>query len=301
MSKVPPTAADATGQEYSGAHAAPPPIPANRFRMSRDELRFFPMLQSEEDHPKAWTFPTYLDNPAVPWLTVLKELYASPLAFPASFSPETGLLLHALVRNIRPRTIVEVGSFLGVSTIWMAAALEAVTTDPAHRPAPAGPAIIHCFDDFGPVARAQWGETELREPRLDRVREALKRARLDHHVVLHPGDSSVEIRSFREQLRGPVESWPVAGREHVGGVDFALIDGNHTQEGVLQDLWAIEPVLNTGGYVLLHDTFPEQCGGHEGPRNLIDHVKTVAQGLYDVCEMYTAPLNYGIAVMRRVG
>src|ERR1043165_6940786 len=142
-------------EPYSGAGAPPPPIPANRFRFTRDQRRFFPMLRAEEDHPKAWTFPSYLDNPAVPWLTVLKELYASPLAFPASFSPEAGLLLHALVRSIRPRTIVEVGSFLGVSTIWMAAALDAGTNDPPHIPAPAGSAIIHCFDDFGPIAKAK--------------------------------------------------------------------------------------------------------------------------------------------------
>jgi predicted O-methyltransferase YrrM len=256
------------------------------------------MLQSDEDHPKAWTFPAYLDSATVPWLAVLKELYASPLAFPASFSPEAGLLLHSLVRNIRPRTIVEVGSFLG---IWMAAALETATGDPAHRPAPAGAAVIHCFDDFGPIAKAPWRETELNEPRLDRVREALKRAQLDHHVILHPGDSSVEVRAFRDQLRGPVEPWPGAGNEHVGGVDFALIDGNHTVEGVLQDLWAIEPVLNTGGYILVHDTFPEQCGGHEGPRHLIDHIREVAQGVYDVCELNTAPLNYGIGLLRRMG
>src|SRR5262245_42335418 len=88
-----------TREPYSGAGAPPPPIPANRFRFARQQLRFFPMLRAEEDHPKTWTFPSYLDNPAVPWLMVLKEMYAMPLAFPASFSPEAGLLLHALVRS----------------------------------------------------------------------------------------------------------------------------------------------------------------------------------------------------------
>ncbi len=292
---------NAESPSYTGAGAPPPPIPANRFRLQRDQLRFFPLLQSDEDHPKTWRFPTFLDNPAVPWLAVLKDLYASPLAFPASFSPEAGLLLYALIRNIRPRTIVEVGSFLGISTIWMAAALEATTEDPAHRPAPAGPAIIHCFDDFGPVAKSQWRESELNEPRVDRVRAALKQARLDQHVVLHPGDSSVEIRAFREQLRGAVAAWPGDAKDHVGGVDFALIDGNHSVDGVQQDLWAIEPVLNTGGYILVHDTFPEQCGGHDGPRHLIDKIKTIGQGLYEVCELYTSPLNYGMGLLRRIG
>jgi predicted O-methyltransferase YrrM len=287
--------------EYRGAGAPPPPIPANRFRFARQQLRFFPMLRAEEDHPKKWTFPSYLDNPAVPWLMVLKEMYAMPLAFPASFSPEAGLLLHALVRSIKPRAIVEVGSFLGVSTIWMAAALDAAATDPPHVPSPAGSAIIHCFDDFGPVAKAKWRDVELDQERVDLVRANLKKAGLEHLVVLHPGDSSVEIRAMWDQLRGPREDWPSPPREHIGGVDFALIDGNHSVEGVLQDFWAIEPVLNSGGYVLLHDTFPEQCGGYDGPRHLIDQIQTVAQGLYDECELYTAPLNYGMALLRRVG
>ncbi len=291
----------ASKSKYPGAGAPPPVVPSNRFRFSRQQLRFFPMLRAEEDHPKAWTFPSYLDNPNVPWLTTLKEIYASPLAFPASLSPEAGLLLHALVRSIRPRAVVEVGSFLGVSTIWMAAALEAAANDPPHIPSPAGSAIIHCFDDFGPVAAAKWREASFKGPRVDLVRANLAKARLDHLVVLHPGDSSVEIRAMRDQLRGPQESWPISPREHIGGVDFALIDGNHTVEGVMQDLWAIEPVLNTGGCILVHDTFPEQCGGHEGPRHLIDHIQTEAQGMYEVCELYTAPLNYGMALLRRVG
>ena len=70
---------------------------------------------------------------------------------------------------------------------------------------------------------------------------------------------------------------------------------------MLQDLRAVEPVLNTGGYIALHDTFPEQCGDHMGPRHILDHLTSEAQGLYEVCELYTAPLNYGMALLRRIG
>lgn len=283
-----PTTAPGTPANDLGTRVPMPPVPARRYHLPREVHRFFPTLAHEADHPTSWRFPGYLD-PAVPWVAVLRDLYSVPASFPASVSPEAGLLLHSLVRNIRPRTVVEVGSFLGASTIWIASALEASAEDPAQSP----PALseprgqIHTFDDFGPMAKGPWRDVEL-PSRLPIVQENLLRAGLDHRVMFHPGDSAPEIRAFRDQLRP-------------GGVDFALIDGNHTIPGVLEDLWAIEPVLNTGGYVLLHDTFPEQCGDHDGPRHAIDHMRTVAQGLYEPCELYTAPLNYGMALLRRVG
>jgi len=134
--------------------------------------------------------------------------------------------------------------------------------------------------------------------RLPVIQESLRRAGLEHRVVLHPGDSPTEIVRMHEQFRAGSAA---PGPAHTGGVDLALIDGDHSIPGVLADLRVVEPVLNTGGYLLFHDTYPEQCGDHPGPRHVIDHIRTVAQGLYEVCELYTAPLNYGMALLRRVG
>jgi len=121
--------------------------------------RFFPTLADHDQHPRRWNFPAFLDT-SIPWVGVLRDLYAWPLSFPASISPEAGLLLHALVRNIRPRTAVEVGSFIGASTIWMAAALDSAAGDAAHSPIPEGRlgGIIHAFDDFGPTPKGPWRE-----------------------------------------------------------------------------------------------------------------------------------------------
>jgi cephalosporin hydroxylase len=84
-----------------------------------------------------------------------------------------------------------------------------------------------------------------------------------------------------------------------GGVQFAFIDGDHTPAGVLRDFRALEPALATGGYVLLHDTIPAQCN-HHGPRRLLDTLHENAVGRYEVCELWSAPLNYGLALLRRV-
>jgi predicted O-methyltransferase YrrM len=271
--------------------------------MHRSRFRFYPKLQSLDHHPKAWNFPAYLDA-SIPWVRTLKDLYASPLTFPASMSPEAGLFLHALVRNTRPRTLIEIGTFLGVSTIWMASALEAAANDPPHAPTSPGQlhGLIHCFDDFTPIPPGPWRDEKMPDrPRDQIVMEHLARAALAHRAKLHPGNSSQTIKAHAAELRAPAPTNAATPAPHTAGIDFALIDGDHATPGALEDLWAVEPLLNTGGYIVLHDIYPEQCGDHQGPRHIIDHILSVAHGLYELCEVYTAPLNYGMAVLRRVG
>ncbi len=279
-----------------------PSPPARKYAIPRRLLEFHPRLEREEDHPGAWTFPAYLDDPRVAWLRELKALYESPLAFPASISPQAGWLLHGLVANLRPRVVVEVGAFLGASTLWMASALvetargftgamylESEEPGGGEAPAGAGTGVIHVFDDFGPVREGPWREAELDEDREAIVRACLERAGVGSIVHLHKGLSQATLPAARDALRA------------AGGVDLALLDGDHTIAGVWADLDALEPVLNTGGYVLLHDTYPEQCGEHQGPRHVIDHLNTRATGLYEKCELHLAPLNYGLAILRRIG
>lgn len=268
---------------------APPQVPANKYAIPRSTLRFFPVLAREQDHPTRWEWPAYLNASGVPWLDELRALYASPLAFPSSISPQAGLLLHSLVLNVRPRIAVEVGTFIGSSTLWIASAL--AETAKAGGAAGGGGAggVLHAFDDFGPVPRAQWRDAEFHGDRKAMVAERVERAGLGAHVRLHAGDSPTMIRAMQQELRA------------AGGVDFALIDGDHTIPGATQDLWAVEPVLNTGGFVVLHDTFPEQCGEHHGPRHILDTINAMAQGLYEKCELYLSPLNYGLGVLRRIG
>lgn len=278
-----------------------PPPPAHT-------LRHFPHLASEDDHPSRWAFPQYLVNPGCRWLTALKELYEHPVCFPASLSPEAGLMVHGLVRNLRPRVIIEVGTFCSVSTHWMASALL------ENGCVPGKDAVIHCFDDFGPVEKGPWREVEMREGRLEFVKERLEKAGLLEFVRFHPGDSSGNIQAAQDDLRA------------LGGVDLAFIDGDHTVPGAVADFVATEPVLNTGGYVILHDTFPDQCGGHMGPRHILDHVRThatepdrasiksifvkpdeaapeeqpVGEGVYDRVDVYLGPMNYGLGLLRRL-
>ncbi|MEM1330264.1 MAG: class I SAM-dependent methyltransferase [Planctomycetota bacterium] len=260
--------------------------------LPRDRFAHFPRLERRADHPTSWNFPASLDR-SVPWINSLAKLYELPISFPASMSPECGLLLHGLVRNARPKRVLEIGTFCSVSTHWIAGALQANNVEPDEA------GRLHCFDDFGPVPKGPWRDAEMPEGRLEFVSQRLTSAGLLELCRFHPGASAEQIPRAHEALRA------------AGGIDFALIDGDHTTPGVIADLLAVEPILNTGGVVVFHDIYPEECGGHTGPRDVVDRVwrpgtrrhrvRTVGSGIYEPVEIPLAPLNYGLAVLRRVG
>lgn len=241
---------------------------------SPDSSRFFPI-----GDPQPWTIPPDLrDNPA-PWARILTDLYTDPASWPSSIVPEGGMLLHALIRNIQPRVVVETGTCLGASTIWMASALHAL---PARRGV-----ALHTFDLFATPPEPRLATASLFQDRPRSVHARIAAAGLADLVHIHQGDSAEQLARARDHLRS------------LGGVQFAFIDGDHSPKGALADLQALEPVLPIGAYVVLHDVFPEVCNA-VGPRWLLDNIATVSTAEYQVCDVYTAQTNYGLAVLRRI-
>ena len=254
-----------------------PLVPEEKRALRESEMQYSPQMFVAE-HPRKWDWPAMLDNPNCRWMQKLKAMYALPIAFPASLSPEAGLLLHSLVRNIRPRVVIETGAFIGMSTIWIASALKENGDG----------GVVHTFDDFGPVEPGPWRDVGMESGRLEYVAGNIAEAGLAEHVVLHEGNSSFELRAAHEEIRA------------AGGAQFAYLDADHGIVGVWQDFWATEPVLNTGGFVVLHDTFPEYCS-HDGPRDLLDHVNERGVGKYEKVDLFLSPVNYGLGLMRRIG
>jgi len=207
---------NALGRKKPADVAPPAPEPVRN-----ETLRHFPHLKGE--HPTKWDWPAYLDAGATPWMRSLHTLYGMPITFPASLSPEAGLMLHGLIRNLQPTLIVEVGSFLSVSTHWMTAAMQ----ENGVKPVPAG--RVHCFDDFGPIKKGPYRDVEMLDGRMEFVSERLTEAGLMEYVRLHPGNSAPNV----EACRGDFEA--------AGGVDFAFIDGDHSEPGVTADFLAVEP------------------------------------------------------------
>ncbi len=254
-----------------------PSVPSGKRPLPNDKLQYYPRWHVPE-HPRSWTWPSYLSPDASPWLRVLHDLYSSPFSFPSSLAPESGLLVHSIVRNHRPKLVIETGSFIGVSTLWIAAALKENGDG----------GVVHAFDDFGPIEPGPWREVAMPTGRLEFVANNIARAGLADHVVFHPGNSSFEIRAAHDEIKRD------------GGAQLAFLDADHGVIGVWQDFWATEPLLNTGALVMLHDTFPDYCG-YDGPRHLLDHVNQQAAGVYEKLDLYLAPMNYGLGLIRRVG
>jgi predicted O-methyltransferase YrrM len=255
----------------------PPAAPANRYVLPRQVHQHHPGRSPGAGVEAGWRMPRYLARGGEAWLDALTRLYADPITFPASISPQAGMLLHALILNLQPRAVVEVGTFLGVSTLWIAGALREL----------GGDRQVFSFDDFTPIEPGPWRERGM-DDRLERVRRTLEEGGVAEVVRLRVGRSATQLALAREEL---IEA---------GGVQAALLDGDHTIRGVWKDLWALEPVLDTGGYLLLHDIFPEHAE-HAGPRHVLDHVGAWATGVYESVELHLSPLNFGLGVLRRVG
>lgn len=251
----------------------------------RTRERFFPVGRHEP-----WTIPADLAARTEAWARTLVGIYSDRSCWPGSIAPEAGMLLHMLVLNIRPRTIVETGTFMGVSSIWLASALRLANasvrgSDGAGATAALDAPAFHAFDLFGINLADAAGSAEYSRERLAQVRGRFEAAGVADLIQIHPGDSAAQIRASGALLER--------------GVEFAYIDGDHSEKGVTADLHAVEPFLPVGGYVVLHDTFPEVCS-QPGPRWLIDNLASVSKFKYQVCELYTAQTNYGLAVLRRI-
>ena len=217
---------------------------------------------------------SYLPHCDLPWARTLKAMYEEDTAFPASIGPQQGELLRSFIINFKPKVCLEIGCFIGVSTLWTAAAL-----------ADNGGGVLHTVDHYGdklPFGR----QTYLFHPdALGYIRARLEEADLADYNVQHPGDS-VFVGGQYDALIGET-------------LDFLFIDGDHTVQGATADFALYEPHLREGGYLLLHDIYPDICGW-DGPAHLIEHVIKPQPDRYQIVELTTAPHNFGMALVKKL-
>lgn len=220
-----------------------------------------------------YAIPSSLAGDGPAWRTALRELYSEEYAYPASLSPAQGELVRSLVFNLQPKTCLEIGCFVGASTLWIASALGEL-----------GQGRLHSVDLFGdkfPFGRYTYLYVPATEQKIMR---RLDQAGLLDRVTLHQGDSAAIGMAYAECVGEPL--------------DFLFIDGDHTKAGCEADFRLYEPHLRPGGLLLLHDTVPEKCGW-DGPRHVIDNLVRTQPGRFDIVELPTAPRDYGLAVIRK--
>jgi predicted O-methyltransferase YrrM len=128
---------------------------------------------------------------------------------PVWMSMQERVMLYALVAGLQPRTVLEIGTFKGGSTMIMCAALDDL-----------GDGQIVCVDPDPRVDPEHWASIEHRAT-----------------MIARPSPEALAEAAAR------------AGRPF----DFALIDGDHSTEGVVRDIDATLPTLADDAYLLFHD------------------------------------------------
>ena len=223
-----------------------------------------------------YEIPEFLKNCTSPWAVTLVKMYQDKFTCPASISPIQGDLLRTLVVNIAPKQILEIGCYTGVSTVWLAAGLEQVGSQ----------AIVHSVDLFmDPIIPDLPSHCGYLDNPLAYAQKSVDSAQLSERVEFHKMNSIEMGENFAQLINQPI--------------DLLFIDGDHTITGFVNDFRLFYPHVSDGGYIVLHDIYPEVCG-YYGPRYIIDNF-IKKSSYFELVEIKTSPINFGMAVIRKTG
>jgi len=147
-----------------------------------------------------------------------------------------GPYLYCLAKvGSRAGVVVEIGSWKGKSTIWLAKGSESVHGEK-----------VYAIDPH--IGSAELRELGYQEnPTLEEFEQNIKRARVES-VVEPLVKTSMDV----------VKEWSLP-------IGLLWIDGDHSYESVRDDVFSWEPHVVEGGIIALHDTY-----AWEGVRRVVD-------------------------------
>ena len=193
--------------------------------------------------------------------------------------------------------IVEVGAYCGRSTLYLVAGLlgAASPEEPPSRPSrpsrpstPRGKTLVFSVDHHHGSEENQAGwehhDADLVDPatgRLDtlpRWRAAIETAAVEDLTVAVVGDS------------------PAVAARWSTPVDLVFIDGGHGEDPAWADYRGWAPLVADGGYLAIHDVFPDPADGGRPPFDI--YCRAVASGSF----AEDAELSCGsLRVLKRIG
>jgi predicted O-methyltransferase YrrM len=206
---------------------------------------------------------------------ILKE--AKPLGHyskPKNANLGFGFLYYALVRALRPRHVLVIGSGHGFSVVCLALGLKdngrgrLSFIDPSYSLMKNGP-----FHTVG--GQSKWGDPQK--------------------VRSHFARFGVEDLVAHYKLRSD-QFFPDYGRLALPPIDLAFIDGNHAYKAVRYDFRETYARSSRNGYILLHDTniYVREALGHAGVGRFLKELKQAP----DVFEVVDFPFSSGVALVR---
>jgi predicted O-methyltransferase YrrM len=203
--------------------------------------------------------------------------HAKPLGHhedPTTLNLGFGFLYYALVRMLRPRHVVVVGSGYGFSVVCLALGLNdndggALSfVDPSYSLLRHGP--LHTVG-----GASQWDDPES--------------------VRAHFGRFGVADRVTHFKMTS-AEFFAGYAARGLPGIDLAFIDGNHSYEDVRHDFLAALGHMHRNAYVLLHDTniYVREFLGHAGVKRWLKVVEREP----DRFQAVDFPFASGVALVR---
>ena len=186
-----------------------------------------------------------------------------------------GFVYYGLVRALRPRHIVVIGSGYGFSVVCLALGLkdnragELSFVDPSYSLLRDGPAQTIGGANF-------WRDAE-------QVREHFARFGVDRIVTHHKCTSEEFFGGYEEHGRSPI--------------DLAFIDGNHAFDHVDHDIIATLRHSRRNTYLLLHDTniYVRELLRHAGVKRWLRTKATAHRAAFEYVDF---PLASGVALLR---
>lgn len=183
------------------------------------------------------------------------------------FMPEDeGELLHRIALERLPHgPALEVGTYCGKSGIYLGAAAQQVTA------ATGTTAVVFTVDHHRGSEENQAGwehhDASVVDPELGlmdtlgQFRKNIARAGLEEHVVAVVGQSRTVAAHWRTPL------------------SLLFIDGGHGEQPAKDDFAGWAHWVDTGGYLAIHDVFPDPADGGRPPYELI-YLPALASGAF---------------------
>ena len=144
-------------------------------------------------------------------------------------NPGDRCAIYSLVRRLQPKRVLEIGTHVGGSTLYIAKALDAQRTSP-----PFPRLVTVDIKDVNDSEARVWEQCGARASPREALAQ-LKCSDITEFVV----SSSMDF------LQRTTE-----------GYDFIFLDGSHEADVVYQEIVGSLRILTCGGCILLHDYFP---------------------------------------------
>ncbi|PIE71367.1 MAG: hypothetical protein CSA22_03280 [Deltaproteobacteria bacterium] len=183
---------------------------------------------------------------------------------PGFLHPDEGKRLHDLTLEAgRKGPVLEIGSYCGKSAVYIGSACRQTG------------ATLFSIDHHRGSEEQQPGETyfdpalyDIKTGRVDTLpafRHTLDAAGLNEVVVAVIGASAVVARSWQTPLA------------------LVFVDGGHDPASARADVFAWSPHILPGGFLAIHDIFPDPADGGQGPYQA--YLEIIASGQFAECAM----------------